>query len=115
MTTHNDKGDPCQQLLETGMRHHRAGQLAEAEQYYRRVLQHNPDHPDALHLLGYLASLANNHNAAIDLIRKAIALQPDNKSSPNTVARAHNRVLRLRRGISIISNYSRISCRICFS
>ena len=31
---------------------HQQGRITEAEEIYRRVLQHQPDHPDTLHLLG---------------------------------------------------------------
>ena len=35
-----------------------------------------PDHPDALHLLGTVATQTGNHDAAIDLIRAALAQRP---------------------------------------
>jgi len=38
--------------LNLALQHHRAGRLTEAENIYRQVLAHLPDHPDALHLLG---------------------------------------------------------------
>ncbi|MGA2439483.1 MAG: tetratricopeptide repeat protein [Tepidisphaeraceae bacterium] len=62
--------------LKTGIRHHQAGRLAEAEQVYREILQVRPNDPDALHLLGVLAGQRGQTDAAIDLVRRAIGVQP---------------------------------------
>jgi tetratricopeptide (TPR) repeat protein len=60
-----------------GKRQHQAGQLAVAERIYRQILEQEPNHPDALHLLGALAGQRGNSDAAIDLIRRAIKSRPD--------------------------------------
>ncbi|HEX4053117.1 MAG TPA: tetratricopeptide repeat-containing glycosyltransferase family protein [Tepidisphaeraceae bacterium] len=65
-----------QQRLEAGLAHHRAGRLREAEAIYRRILAEQPDFGDALHLLGGLAAQVGQHDAAIDLLTKAIATNP---------------------------------------
>ncbi|MGA3346699.1 MAG: tetratricopeptide repeat protein [Terracidiphilus sp.] len=59
---------------------HRRGQLAEAEQIYRRVLDLDPHHSDSLHLLGVLAHQVGRDEVAIELIRKAIAV--DKRPAP---------------------------------
>jgi protein O-GlcNAc transferase len=59
-------------ILNAGIAHHQAGRLAEAEASYRQVLAAQPDHPDALHLLGAIAQQAGRHDLAVDLIRQAI-------------------------------------------
>ena len=43
------------ETLQAGLKHHRAGQLAEAERLYRRILQMHPRHAGAVHLLGLIA------------------------------------------------------------
>lgn len=58
---------------------HRAGRLPEAERAYRAVLAREPEHADALHLLGLIAHRAGNLAAAVALIERAITAQP---SSP---------------------------------
>jgi Flp pilus assembly protein TadD len=63
--------DPAN-LLSAGLKHHQAGRLAEAEVCYRRVLAPQPDHADALHLLGVVAHQAGRHDLAVGLIRQAI-------------------------------------------
>ena len=60
------------ELLAAGMAHHQAGRLAEAEAHYRRVLGIVPDHADVLHLLGGIAYQTGRHEAAIELIGRAI-------------------------------------------
>jgi protein O-GlcNAc transferase len=63
-----------QDLLADGVRHHRAGRLADAERQYRRVLAMEPRHADCLHRLGVIAYQLGQHEVAIDLIGRAIAI-----------------------------------------
>lgn len=58
--------------IEIAIQHHQAGRLAEAEKIYRQILAQQPDHPDALHLLGVLAVQAGRLDAAVDLIMIAL-------------------------------------------
>ena len=58
------------------LRHHQAGALADAEPLYRQVLDEDPLHTDALHLLGVLYHQLNNNEQAIVLIDKAVELSP---------------------------------------
>jgi tetratricopeptide (TPR) repeat protein len=64
------------ELLEKGMAQHQAGNLPEAEKFYREALQHNPNHPDALHLLGAVAGETGRVQEGIELISRAIAVYP---------------------------------------
>lgn len=57
---------------------HQQGLLKEAESIYRGILNAQPEHFDALHLLGVLANQTGNHHLAADLIGMAIAVCPDN-------------------------------------
>jgi len=66
-----------QQVLGAASRLHSDGQFAEAEAVYRQVLEADPDHPDALHLLGLIAHQTGNDAAAEELISKALAIRPD--------------------------------------
>jgi predicted O-linked N-acetylglucosamine transferase (SPINDLY family) len=58
------------------LQHHQAGRLQEAEAIYRQILQIQPDHPDALHLLGVIAHQVGQHHIAVDYISRAIGLNP---------------------------------------
>ena len=63
-------------MLAAGLRHHRAGRLAEAEPFYRQVLAVDARHPDALHLLGALAHQTGQNDSAVEIIGKAIVINP---------------------------------------
>jgi tetratricopeptide (TPR) repeat protein len=65
-----------EQVMEIAMRHHRDGQFAAAEDIYRKVLAQIPNHPHALHLLGAIATNVGKTEAGIELIQRAIAINP---------------------------------------
>jgi len=67
-----------QEQLEAGISHHQAGQLAEAERMYRQVLVQQPNHADALNLLGVLLGQMGQWDAPPKLIRRAIAINSAN-------------------------------------
>jgi predicted O-linked N-acetylglucosamine transferase (SPINDLY family) len=77
------------EALNLALQHHQAGRLQEAEILYRQVLQTQPDHPDALHLLGLLAHHVGRHDAAVELIGKAIALNPAAAEFHNNLGEAY--------------------------
>ncbi len=64
----------AQASFATALRQHRAGQLAEAESSYRQVLAVMPRHADSLHLLGLIARQEGRVDAALALVRRAIAI-----------------------------------------
>ena len=64
------------QLFQLAQRHHQAGRFADAEAAYRLMLAEAPDHAEALHLLGMIAGQTGRIDAAIDLICRAIAVNP---------------------------------------
>ncbi len=54
-----------------------AGDRAQAEQIYRKIIGAKPDHFQALHLLGVLRHRCGDDEEADRLLRQAIALRPD--------------------------------------
>ena len=62
--------------LDSAKRLHQAGRLQDAQSLYRQILSRQPDHPDALHLLGVIQFQQAQPNAAMELICRAIALDP---------------------------------------
>jgi tetratricopeptide (TPR) repeat protein len=65
------------------LEHHQGGRLQAAEQIYRQILQVEPNHSDALHLLGVIAYQVGRHEVAIEYIGRALQVKPD-------YAEAHN-------------------------
>ena len=65
------------QAMQLAEQHQASGNLQEAEQLLRQILQVQPEHAPALHLLGVIAHQAGNIELATQLIAQAIAIQPD--------------------------------------
>ncbi len=65
-----------EQAIQIAVGHHEAGRWGEAELIYRQVLAQFPDYSDALNLLGALACQTDHLDDAIELIQKAIAINP---------------------------------------
>ena len=61
-------------LLQAALSHHQAGRLAEAEGFYQQILQREPNHADALHLLGVIAYQVRQYDTAAQLIERAITV-----------------------------------------
>lgn len=60
------------ETLQSGLDHHRAGRLAEAEQAYRLVLEMHPRNAQAMHLLGLVAFQVDQPAAAAKCVESAI-------------------------------------------
>ena len=65
-----------QAKLNQGMALHRQGKLADAVRIYREVLEQRPNHFSALHLLGVIALQTGRTERGVELIKKAIGLNP---------------------------------------
>lgn len=68
-------------LLNTAIAQHQAGQLAQAEQIYRQILQQQPQNVDAIALLGVIACQHHRLEDGIALYRQALALRPDHRQA----------------------------------
>ena len=77
-----------QQGLELALRHHGAGRLKEAERLYRRLLEADPYHAVAWHMLGVIAHQLGKHDFAAELIAKAVAIKPDDADAHANLALA---------------------------
>ena len=93
-----------QQQLESGMSHHRAGRLAEAEKIYRQILAQQPDHPDALHRLGMLTDQLGRPDAAVELIQRAIDLRPNLPGAHSNLGNCAGERRTIRRGYRFASD-----------
>src|SRR5260370_41942201 len=65
------------QAFELAAEHHQAGRLREAELLYRQILAQQPNHAETLHLLGVLAHQIGRNVDAVELIKRAIAINPN--------------------------------------
>jgi tetratricopeptide (TPR) repeat protein len=62
------------ELMPLAIGHHQSARLSEAERLYREILAMQPNHVDALHLLGVVANQTGRNELAVNLIGQAIAL-----------------------------------------
>jgi tetratricopeptide (TPR) repeat protein len=81
----NQFSDQLEALLTKAIELHHNCRLQEAEQTYRRILQAEPNHPEALHLLGVIALQKGHHQQALELILEAIAKKPGNPQFYNNL------------------------------
>jgi protein O-GlcNAc transferase len=64
---------------------HLQGKLAEAETLYRRILDTDADHVDALQLLGALVLQLGRTDEAIEHLQRAVAIQPTHVEARNNL------------------------------
>jgi predicted O-linked N-acetylglucosamine transferase (SPINDLY family) len=93
-----------QAKLNQGMALHQQGNLAAAERCYGEVLQRQPDHFNALHLLGVIAHQTRRTERAVELIKRAVRIDPN-------VAIAHsnlgNALMDLKRPVEALASCDR--------
>ncbi|TDY21173.1 Flp pilus assembly protein TadD [Paraburkholderia sp. BL6665CI2N2] len=65
------------EVFDAALAAHRNGRLSDAERGYRALLQDDPRHSDALHLLGLIVWAKDSTTEAECLLREAIAIRED--------------------------------------
>ena len=75
--------------LERAIRHHQAGELDAASGIYRRILESDPNQPDALNLAGVVAHQRGDQETAIQLIEQAISINGGSASYFNNLGEAY--------------------------
>lgn len=90
-------------IFDQALGHHMAGQLAEAEALYARLLQARPDHVEALHLLGVIQHQRGRHDAAVRLIGEAVRLKPDYADAHSNLGAALRALGRFDQAIAALS------------
>jgi tetratricopeptide (TPR) repeat protein len=83
------------QALEAAVKHHQAGNYKEAENLYRQILQIQPNHIDALYLLGVSCNQLGRADEAVARLSAALRLKPDHAEAHNSLGNAFNTLGRL--------------------
>jgi tetratricopeptide (TPR) repeat protein len=81
--------------LQQALALHQQGRLIAAEQGYREVLQAEPNHFDAMHLLGVLAMQTGQAENGVELITRAVALNPNSWGAYNNLGNGQRDLGRL--------------------
>lgn len=68
------------QAMEVALNYHRTGQLPQAEDAYRAILELVPEHGDANHNLAVIALESGHAAASVALFHKALDGQPENQT-----------------------------------
>ena len=90
--------------FQSGIAHHQLGQLSQAQAIYRRLLEIDPRHAEALHLLGVIAYQTGDHQSAVDLIGQAIEVNPSQASYYSNRGLAHKELNQLD---AAVANYDK--------
>lgn len=75
--------------VKRGLYYHQNGNINEAEEIYKKILQIFPLYADALHLLGVIGNQKGENDTAISLIEKAIQINPHNAIYYNNLGNAY--------------------------
>ena len=77
------------EILAQAKAYHNGGNLAQAESLYHQILQADPQHADAQHLLGLIAFQTSRFELAVASIRRAVALNPQAGAYHSSLGLAH--------------------------
>jgi len=72
-------------LIDEAITQHQAGRYERAVEIYDQVLKIQPDHVDALHLMGMAVHHRGDDDRAVDLIERAITIDPNQGVFYNTM------------------------------
>lgn len=110
--------DDISELFESAQKKYQAGQLDDAADLYQNVLERQPSHPDALHMLGLTAYQMGQADAAAKLITQAIAYKkpfPDAEANLGTVLMALGRLTEARDALHLAHSHAPKNGMILFN
>jgi len=86
---------------------HRAGDPAQASLLYAEILESEPHHPDALHLLGVTETQLGQAESGLGWIVRSLAVNPH---QPVAIANQGNALLALNRAAEALCSYEQALC-----
>jgi Flp pilus assembly protein TadD len=76
------------EMFQLAWQYYQGGNLQQAELLYTQILLVDPQHVDALHLLGVIARLSGRSDLAVDYFRRALRLRPTFPEAHNNLGNA---------------------------
>jgi len=108
-----------QQAIDLGVQHHNAGDLPKAEGIYQQILEAEPNQPVVLRLLGTIALQVGKHDIAVDLIGKALAINPDDAEAHTNLGavlkkqgKLDDAVASYHKALAINPDYAEVHCNL---
>lgn len=98
------KAKSIRMSIDDAIRLHEAGRLREAEHLYRSMLDAEPRHPDALHLLGVLLTQVGEYGAAVEHIQAALKVDRESALFRSSLAQAYFRAGRLAEAVQTLQD-----------
>jgi predicted O-linked N-acetylglucosamine transferase (SPINDLY family) len=86
--------------LQMAIGHHQSGRMSPAKTLYQQILQADPAHADALHLLGLIEHQQGNSAHAVALIQKAIQARPTDATFHFNLGNLHQDLAQLNEAIA---------------
>ena len=80
---------PANRMMAQAIREHKAGNFAQAEKIYHRIIRQEPRHAEALNLFGALAVQTGKPDVAIDYIGRALRVDGANPVYHYNLALGH--------------------------
>ena len=87
-------------MLKDAFALHTQGKFAEAERAYAEILRRQPDHFQALHLMGVLALQRGQIAHSIELLQKSLKREPRRAASRRALSKQARSAARRRRAAS---------------
>src|SRR5882757_4404455 len=95
MTDAESEAKQLATIFQQALSAHQSGQLSQAQGLYEHILSQQPNHGDALSLLGVIAIQKNDPNLAVRLIGKAIEVNPNNTAAYSNLGIAWQALMRM--------------------
>ena len=95
-------------LFESGLRQFQQGQIEQARQSCQRALELAPRHPDTMHLLGVIALQKGDPAGAVEMLRRAVAIQPDHAGYQANLAYGYVGLKRLPEALAAFERAARL-------
>src|SRR5437868_4921862 len=87
-----DHGRAGREAVLSAIALHRSGRLDDAEAAYLKILRKDRKDPDAMHYLGVMLFQSGHPLLAIDLVRRALQIRPDNVDALNNLGNIHQQL-----------------------